>query len=277
MAMRHCELCGARAATGRAASVAACPEHGPLWRGYRNAPVAGCTIVRDGQVLLAQRAHEPLLGDWESPGGFVELGEHPGDAAVREVREELGLEVRLTGLLGIYVTPSLFDEGSFLQHTAFLAEADGDPRVIDPHEVSDWGWFSPDQAVERIAGAHHRRRIEDWVAGRATALPGGFPPARTPGVSTPAAGPFHCDECGAPAPPAPDQGLPRCAEHGPRWRFIRNAPVTAALVEREGRVLLTRRARAPASSNSASIRSTGPCGRWPRRSGSTCARPAWSA
>jgi 8-oxo-dGTP diphosphatase len=62
----------------------------------RNAkPCAGALVGRDGQVLLGRRAVEPGLGSWDIPGGFLNPWEHPSEAAVREVREETGLQVRL--------------------------------------------------------------------------------------------------------------------------------------------------------------------------------------
>lgn len=97
-------------------------------------------MVREGKALLARRARDPHAGLWELPGGFQDLGEHPADTARRELREELGLEVRLAGVLGIYLSTYWSD---VIQVIVFLAEADGEPRP-DPLEVSDWGWFEPD-------------------------------------------------------------------------------------------------------------------------------------
>lgn len=62
--------------------------------------VAG-VVVRDGRILAAQRGphgREPLL--WEFPGGKVEGGESDADALVRELREELGIDVAVEGLVG---------------------------------------------------------------------------------------------------------------------------------------------------------------------------------
>ncbi len=60
-------------------------------------------VVRDDKVLLGLRAgHTRNPGSWSYPAGFVERGERVEDAAVREAREEIGLEVTLGPLLGVW-------------------------------------------------------------------------------------------------------------------------------------------------------------------------------
>lgn len=56
-------------------------------------PAVGALIIRDHQILLIQRAHPPLAGEWSLPGGRIEPGETIIAALKREVREETGLEV----------------------------------------------------------------------------------------------------------------------------------------------------------------------------------------
>ena len=63
---------------------------------------AGVVFHYDGGILLVQRAIEPAYGKWVFPGGYVDRGETLEAAALREVREESGLFVRLTRLLGVY-------------------------------------------------------------------------------------------------------------------------------------------------------------------------------
>jgi ADP-ribose pyrophosphatase YjhB (NUDIX family) len=78
-----------------------CPKCGFI--AYRNpAPACGVLLMRHGRVLMARRAHEPRRDAWGIPAGFMEYGEHPEATAVREVLEETGLRIRLTGLFGVY-------------------------------------------------------------------------------------------------------------------------------------------------------------------------------
>jgi 8-oxo-dGTP diphosphatase len=66
---------------------------------------AGVVFSYAGGVLLVQRAIHPSYGKWVFPGGYVDRGETLESAALREVREESGLVVRLTRLLGVYSFP----------------------------------------------------------------------------------------------------------------------------------------------------------------------------
>lgn len=70
---------------------------------YRDLAVAAATVTEvAGGVVLARRAIRPGFGQWVIPGGFVEAGETVAAAAVRETAEEVGLQVALEGLVGVY-------------------------------------------------------------------------------------------------------------------------------------------------------------------------------
>ncbi len=74
---------------------------------YVDPKVAVGAIIRtgDGRVVLVRRAIEPGYGLWVFPGGYVDRGEEVESAAIREAREEAGLEIEIEGLLNIYSYP----------------------------------------------------------------------------------------------------------------------------------------------------------------------------
>jgi 8-oxo-dGTP diphosphatase len=71
---------------------------------YLDPKIAVGTVIRmhDGKIVLVRRAIEPGYGKWVFPGGYVDRGEEVTLAAIREAREESGLEVTLDGLINIY-------------------------------------------------------------------------------------------------------------------------------------------------------------------------------
>jgi 8-oxo-dGTP diphosphatase len=104
--------------------------------------VVGAAVVRHGQVLAARRTYPPQArGRWELPGGKVEAGEDPAAALVREVREELGCEVRVTGRLA--GTQPIGDGYALTVLPAELVS--GEPA---PHEHDALRWLGPDELDE---------------------------------------------------------------------------------------------------------------------------------
>jgi 8-oxo-dGTP diphosphatase len=109
-------------------------------------PTVGLIVLdRSGgpvRFLALRRAAEPMAGRWETPGGFCDGWEHPADAARREAREELGVEVTLGDFVGMYVGSYEF-QGETLPvlDSYFLATLDDAEITLDPGESSELTWF----------------------------------------------------------------------------------------------------------------------------------------
>lgn len=142
--------------------VPVCDSCGPRWRLVRNAPAAGVLLVRDDTVLLAQRAHEPWTGYWAIPGGFVDLGEHPEDAARREMREELGVETVISHVLGVYLRQP--PGSDWIQTTLYLGVTNDEPAVADG-EVLAVRWFHLGALPDRLVPGDEER-IGDYMNSR---------------------------------------------------------------------------------------------------------------
>lgn len=67
--------------------------------------VAGAIPQKDGKVVLLRRNIEPARGRWTFPAGYVELGESVAEAAIRETKEEVGLDIEIASLLNVYSYP----------------------------------------------------------------------------------------------------------------------------------------------------------------------------
>ncbi|GAB1421268.1 hypothetical protein MASR2M15_14230 [Anaerolineales bacterium] len=117
-------------------------------------------MQQSDSVLLVQRAVEPGLGKWALPAGFVEWDEAPEEAAVREVQEETGLQIRVTRLLDVFPRR---DHGQANIVIAYAAEIlDGTPMAAD--DVSQVGWFTRSNHPE-VVFYPTQTLLSRWKAG----------------------------------------------------------------------------------------------------------------
>jgi len=236
----HCGACGERLepheeepAHGR------CPGCGSP--SFRNPiPVAGVLVVRDGRVLLTRRSIMPRSGYWAFPGGFVERGEAIEEAALRETREEVGLDARITGIVGRPY--SMVEAGRVV--VAFRGEAEGEPAALA--EVAETRWFAPEEIPwGQIAFHTTTAALEALVAEGFDGEPAHPHERRFQTVPAAVELPRHCRGCGGRlrASAADEEGHGICAAcSAPHWE---NPSVGASLlVVRDGRVLLGRRGKA---------------------------------
>jgi ADP-ribose pyrophosphatase YjhB (NUDIX family) len=157
---RFCPRCGAEATVRFPRSIT-CPSCG--YGAYYNPEPVACGIptTTEGRVVLMRRATEPARGRWTMPGGFVDLGESVEDAARREIMEELGIEVALGELIGVYSRSS--DRTVVV---VYAASALGEPRTSE--EALEVGTFAPDEIPwEHLAFWSDERALRDHLGRQA--------------------------------------------------------------------------------------------------------------
>jgi 8-oxo-dGTP diphosphatase len=133
-----------------------CPNCGLIH--YRDPKVAVAVVLGDEHgVLLGKRGIDPGAGLWSFPAGYVNRGEVLEVAAVREVQEELGLPIHLTGLVGVYSDP-----GNPVVLVVYAGEIEGGEPTPDGHEVKEVRRFALDALPDGLAFPHDRRVLADW-------------------------------------------------------------------------------------------------------------------
>ena len=130
-------------------------------------PSASAVVMDDGKILLQRRSDTGL---WALPGGAMEIGETIGEAAIRETKEETGLDVGLEYIVGIYTNPRhvvAFSNGEVRQQfsVCFACHIVGGEMKISK-ESTDIGFFSPEEIEHLNIHPSIRLRIQHFLEHR---------------------------------------------------------------------------------------------------------------
>lgn len=133
-------------------------------------PGVGCglAILRDERLLLYRRARAPEAGHWSIVGGKVDHMEHSRDAARREGEEETGLAFGRIEFLCLSEMLFAADGQHWVSVIYVTEDFSGDPRVMEPEKLPEFGWFALDALPQPLS-----RFAADAVAalGRAAGRP----------------------------------------------------------------------------------------------------------
>ncbi|MFI9720033.1 NUDIX domain-containing protein [Streptomyces sp. NPDC052396] len=130
-------------------------------------PAASVVVVDDaGRILLQRRSDN---GMWALPGGAMHIGESLPDCAVRETKEETGMDVEVVGIVGTYTNPHhvfAYDDGEVRQEFSicFLARSVAGQLAVS-EESTDVRWFEPGEVDALPMVPSIRKRVDDWRNG----------------------------------------------------------------------------------------------------------------
>ncbi|HAQ56996.1 MAG TPA: NTP pyrophosphohydrolase [Acholeplasmatales bacterium] len=134
---------------------------------------AACVVIPNdkGEILLQKRSDNLK---WGLPGGLLELDEPIALGAVREVKEETDLDVKITGFIGVFINPLMTwrktDKAEVICHS-FVGEVTGGTLSIHDDESLAFGWFKKDNLPE-IHSSDNRETIMAYFAGERNLVEG---------------------------------------------------------------------------------------------------------
>ncbi|MDQ2902774.1 MAG: NUDIX domain-containing protein [Ktedonobacteraceae bacterium] len=144
---RYCPSCAASLVEKQVGQVmhSVCPACGFIL--FLEPKLVTVVVVQhNGRILLGRRNIEPGMGQWSFFGGYVDRGEQVEAAALREVKEETNLDVRLDGLIGLYSAAGR--PHVLVAYRASVLNNDISALALQPEEVSELAFFAPDEMPE---------------------------------------------------------------------------------------------------------------------------------
>ena len=114
----------------------------------------GVILIQDGRILLGKRHADPdkadsafrSAGEWCIPGGKLDWGETLEACAVREVKEETGIDIKEPEVISLHNTKN--EHAHFVTVGLLAHEWSGEARVMEPDEITEWKWFDLDDLPE---------------------------------------------------------------------------------------------------------------------------------
>ena len=142
---RFCPHCGSQEVETPAYNIFACRACD--FRYYTNAASATIALIRNpkGEILFVRRGKDPGKGKWDLPGGFVDPGEGVETALLREIAEEVAVEITSYRFLTSF--PNRYPYRGVLYHTAdmvFLCETPATESSVDRDEITESQFMAAD-------------------------------------------------------------------------------------------------------------------------------------
>lgn len=132
-----------------------CRKCGFIFYNNPKPAVAGMIFNKQNELLLAKRAIDPFMGMWDLPGGFVSANENPSDSIIREIKEELNLNVKIINIedtfIEEYKNKGRNDENYAVALIVYILKVHSFKNIKTDDDVSDYKFFSIHKIPKNIA------------------------------------------------------------------------------------------------------------------------------
>lgn len=140
--------------------------------------VVGAILEKDGKILLIKEADPgPNQGMWNQPAGWIDVGENPVDAVIREVKEESGFDFTPTKILGIYSLlrkDVVWDKGTPHAIKIIFTGRIGDTQSAPASDSAETKWFAPEEIYamnsKTLRDLDIKQEVQDCLAGKGVSL-----------------------------------------------------------------------------------------------------------
>jgi len=132
-----------------------------------------CEIIitnKEGKILMTKNSRGMVKGIWKIPGGFVRYGENPTNTMPRELKEELGVEIENTKIVGIYKKLAKYpyhDMTCIMYH----GKLKSDGFKINKDEISEIKWMPIDEAIKKAGISFNKLGLKDFKKSRGGSIP----------------------------------------------------------------------------------------------------------
>ena len=144
---KHCLICG-----GNLKETAECLECSSCgYKHYINPAPCNAVIIENekGEILLVERKIDPKKGEWDLPGGFIQPYESLEESSIREIREELNVEVKIGELIGVYHDVYLYQGVNHPTICIVLTAKFLSGTITPADDVSAYKFFPKDQVLNQ--------------------------------------------------------------------------------------------------------------------------------